>query len=87
MHLPRSVFSEKQTELILWVLRVTGVNYVPSVKTLKDLQKRLQGIAGVESLECAGSLGHIYWVNDMRRIIAQVNRVRSLMLCCTHSSR
>jgi hypothetical protein len=34
MHLPRSVFSHRQLELFLWLLKVNNVDDVPSVKSM-----------------------------------------------------
>ncbi|EAU90230.2 hypothetical protein CC1G_05768 [Coprinopsis cinerea okayama7 len=39
MHLPRSVFSQRQLELFLWLLRVNGVDDVPSVKAMKRINE------------------------------------------------
>jgi hypothetical protein len=72
MHLPRSIFSERQLGLLLWLLKVNGVEDVPSVKTMKELNQRLQDSLGVRTLEYDGSLGHKYYVNSLSDIIAQV---------------
>lgn len=75
MHLPRSVFSHRQLDLFLWLLRVNGVDDVPSVKTMQSLNERLQKLCGVESIRYNGALGHKYYVNNMAQIIAQVSPV------------
>jgi hypothetical protein len=72
MHLPRSVFSQKQLDLFLWVLRANKVDDVPSIKTMKDLNKELQGMCGIETIGYDGKLGHRYYVNNMSQILAQV---------------
>lgn len=72
MHLPRSVFSQKQLDLFLWLLRVNGVSDVPSVKTMKSLNEALQKMCGIDTLCYDGALGHRYYVNSLAQIIAQV---------------
>ncbi|KAJ8094148.1 hypothetical protein PM082_023356 [Marasmius tenuissimus] len=42
MHLPRSVFSERQPELFLWLLTINEVNDVPSVYQMKTINQKLQ---------------------------------------------
>lgn len=72
MHLPRSVFSHKQLDLFLWILRVNRVDDVPSLRTMKDLNKSLQRLCGIDTLEYSGVLGHRYHVNSLSQILAQV---------------
>lgn len=50
-----------------------GVQHVPSEHTMKDIDRVLQKICGVQSLRFAGALGHVYYTNDFAAIIAQVN--------------
>jgi len=73
MHLPRSVFSHKQLDLFLWILRVNQVDDVPSLRAIKDLNKSLQQLCGIDMLEYNGVLGHQYHVNSLSQILAQVN--------------
>ncbi|KAG8914033.1 hypothetical protein FRC02_005141 [Tulasnella sp. 418] len=70
-HLPRSVFSDKQLDLLLWLLQINGVDNVPSVFTMKEDQKGLQNLVGIDTTKYNGALGHTYYVNDIRQIIAQ----------------
>lgn len=79
MHLPRSVFSQHQLDLFLWLLKVNDVDSVPSVKTLKSLNATLQKMCGVESLLYDGALGHKYYVNSLSQIIAQVSNKTNLV--------
>lgn len=79
MHLPRSVFSQRQLELFLWLLRVNGVDDVPSVRTMVALNAALQKLCGIETIEYLGKHGHRYYVNDISQIIAQV-RVLSIIM-------
>jgi len=82
MHLPRSVFSRKQLDLFLWLLRVNNVDDVPSTKSLKTLNKILQNTCGIDTLAYEGNLGHRYHVNNMGQILAQVR----FCLIITHIS-
>ncbi|THU99664.1 hypothetical protein K435DRAFT_818510 [Dendrothele bispora CBS 962.96] len=72
MHLPRSVFSEKQLDLLMWLLHINQVPAeVPSVDSMKALNERLQKLYGINSIRKQGALGHVYYVNDLAQIIAQ----------------
>lgn len=72
MHLPRSVFSVRQSELFLWLLRVNGIQDATSVKTMKDLDAKLQGLYGIQTFEYKGAFGHTYYVNSLADIVSQV---------------
>lgn len=72
MHLPRSVFSHRQLDLFLWLLKVNDVDDVPSVKSIQALNALLQGLYGIDSIPYKGALGHNYFVNSLAQIIAQV---------------
>ena len=72
MHLPRSVFSEKQLDLFLWLLRFNDVDNIPSVKTMKALNETLQKSCGIDTIEYDGVLGNKYFVNNLAQILAQV---------------
>jgi hypothetical protein len=84
MHLPRSVFSKRQLDLFLWLLRVNGVHEVPSVRTLTSLNETLQKLCGVESIQYDGALGHRYYVNSLAQIIAQVCFIRQHLVYCSY---
>ncbi|KAK1221922.1 hypothetical protein PQX77_015250 [Marasmius sp. AFHP31] len=71
MHLPRSVFSTRQMDLFLWLLRINGVRDVPSTKTMKELNSNLQKLFGIQTYKYKGAFGHIYFVNSFADIIAQ----------------
>jgi hypothetical protein len=73
MHLPRSVFSHRQLELFIWLLKVNNVDDVPSVKSMQELNAMLQKLCGIESIAYNGALGHKYYVNSLAQIIAQVS--------------
>lgn len=73
MHLPRSVFSQRQLDLFLWLLKVNNVDDVPSVKSIQGLNATLQKLCGIDSIAYDGALGHKYYVNSLSQIIAQVS--------------
>lgn len=73
MHLPRSVFSHRQLDLFLWLLKVNDVDDVPSVRTMQTLNASLQRMCGIETIEYKGALGHTYHVNNLAQILAQVS--------------
>ncbi|KAJ3845757.1 hypothetical protein EV368DRAFT_70453 [Lentinula lateritia] len=61
MHLPRSVFSVRQLDLFLWLLRVNGIEDATSVKTMKDLDTKLQKLYGIQTYKYKGAFGHLYY--------------------------
>ncbi|KAJ7124727.1 hypothetical protein C8R43DRAFT_898835 [Mycena crocata] len=71
MHLPRSVFSHRQLDLFLWLLKVNNVDDVPSVKQMQKINLALQKVCGIDSIPYNGALGHKYFVNSLAQIIAQ----------------
>ncbi|KAI0311059.1 hypothetical protein OF83DRAFT_1177947 [Amylostereum chailletii] len=70
-HLPRSVFSDAQTEIILWGMSMFGISNLPSVGVMKALDADLQDLYGIRSIRYDGALGHPYYVNNLADIIAQ----------------
>ena len=76
-HLPRSVFSVKQLDLFLWLLRVNNVDYVPGVDGMKDLNKLLQCVCGIDTVGYDGILGHQY-VQNSRNC-----QIHKFVLTCT----
>ncbi|KAI0638708.1 hypothetical protein C8Q77DRAFT_1183595 [Trametes polyzona] len=70
-HLPRSVFSQRQLDLFLWLLRINDVDDVPSVRHILRLNAALQRACGIDSIAYKGVLGHTYYVNALDQIIAQ----------------
>jgi len=78
MHLPRSVFSERQIDLLLWLLRVNNIDNVPSVKSVKRIEDTIQQLCGIRSIPYDGALGHRYYVNSLSDIIRQVRCTMNL---------
>ncbi|KAI5986293.1 hypothetical protein EDC04DRAFT_2615136, partial [Pisolithus marmoratus] len=48
-HLPHSLFSDAQLQVILWGLSILGVDNVPSTRMLKDIDSSLQSQYGIPS--------------------------------------
>ncbi|KAL0058380.1 hypothetical protein AAF712_014941, partial [Marasmius tenuissimus] len=71
MHLPRSVFSERQLELFLWLLTINGVNDVPSVYQMKTINQKLQQWMGIETIKKISPFGNVYFQNKFSQIVAQ----------------
>lgn len=71
-NLPRSTFSDRQLKLMLWLLRSNLVQDVPSVDQMKEMQKGLQGLSGISTLQYAGKLGHTYYLNSFPDMVKQV---------------
>jgi hypothetical protein len=80
MHLPRSIYSETQLQGILWLLGVNHVRELPSVRQMKKLNMMLQNICGINTIPYNGILGHIYHVNSLSQILAQVCTIISDLL-------
>jgi hypothetical protein len=72
MHLPCSVFSHRQLDLFLWLLKVNNVDDVPSIKAMQNINATLQKMCGINSIPYSGVLGHCYFVNSLSQILAQV---------------
>ncbi|KAG1749271.1 hypothetical protein EDB19DRAFT_1629684 [Suillus lakei] len=82
MHLPHSVFSERQMDILLWLLRVNNVDNVPSVRSIKLIKDTIHRLCGIRSIPYDGALGHRFYVNSLSDIIRQemMNpRVRPLL--------
>ncbi|EEB93803.1 hypothetical protein MPER_07497, partial [Moniliophthora perniciosa FA553] len=58
-------------ELFLWLLKVNGVNNIPSVYQMKSINSKLQQWIGVETLQRTSPFGNVYHVNNLSPIVAQ----------------
>ena len=76
-HLPRSLFSDAQVETIIWACAALGVDELPSLETLKTIDKKLQALCGINTIRHDGQMGNLFYVNSLSNIIAQA---RSLLL-------
>lgn len=50
-----------------------GLKDLPSDRIMDDIDRALQRMCGIQSIRYSGKLGHVYYVNDLAAIIAQVN--------------
>lgn len=72
------MFSEKENSVVHWALLSLGIDNVPLEHKMKDVSMFLQRLCRLHSIWYKGSLGHVYYVNDLAGIIVQVsNRVES----------
>lgn len=71
-HVPRCAFSDRQNTVIHWALLALGVKDVPTQHAVDQVANSLQRYCGVASIRHEGALGHVYYVNDLAAIIAQV---------------
>lgn len=74
-HLPRCAFSVKQNAAIHWAMLALGVPDLPSDYDIDRTSKALQQLLGVQSIRYQGAMGHVYYVNDLAQLIAQVFRM------------
>jgi len=58
--------------VILWGMEVFGINGLPSVEVMKDIDQLLQSYCGVDTIRYEGAFGHVYYVNHLGKLIAQV---------------
>ncbi|KAJ7062391.1 hypothetical protein C8F01DRAFT_1082891 [Mycena amicta] len=72
-HVPRCAFSRTQNTAIHWAMNALGLRDLPSDRVMDDVDKILQPLCGIQSIRYSGKLGHIYYVNDLAAIIAQVS--------------
>jgi hypothetical protein len=72
MHLPRSAFSERQVDLLAWLLTANGVANIASAKSMKFFNKILQESCGTRTIGYTSPFGNHSYVNSLCDIIAQV---------------
>ncbi|KAH8809502.1 hypothetical protein DL96DRAFT_1440046, partial [Flagelloscypha sp. PMI_526] len=69
-NLARLRLSSTQLTLILWAMKMAGTPNVPSLYTFRKVQTKLCSQGGVPSIECKSSEGNVFFMNDIRKIIA-----------------
>ena len=52
---------------------VLGVDNRPSLFVLKTIDTMLQAMCGIGSIRHKGPLGHVYYLNDLAALLAQVS--------------
>ncbi|KAJ7855645.1 hypothetical protein B0H14DRAFT_3085413 [Mycena olivaceomarginata] len=70
-NLPRPRISSSLMHLFLWILKEAGCKDVPSFDLLRQVQKELRGQCGVPSIPCRSPQGNVFYMNDLRAIIAK----------------
>ncbi|KAG7093258.1 hypothetical protein E1B28_006941 [Marasmius oreades] len=57
-------------KMFIWALRELGVIQVPSFYALRKMQTKLRESQGVPCLECTSVQGNVFYINDVRTVIA-----------------
>lgn len=71
-NLPRLRLSSSQFKMILWIMEACGAKDVPSFNAFRAMQKQIRLTAGVKSEPHKSDLGNLFYVNDIRDLIAKV---------------
>ena len=71
-NMPRTRVSDALMKVFLWVLRESGVPDVPSLDRLREVQAMLRDLSGVPSKPHKSAHGNLFYMNDIRSIIAKV---------------
>jgi hypothetical protein len=59
-------------DIIRWGMEMFGVNNLPSSAVMKEIDEVLQMGCGIDTIRYKGPFGHLYYVNHLGSIIAQV---------------
>ncbi|KAJ6618046.1 hypothetical protein B0H10DRAFT_1796038 [Mycena sp. CBHHK59/15] len=74
-NLPRLRLSSSQFKMILWMMKECGAQDVPSFNAFRSMQKHIRETTGVRSEPHKSDLGNLFYVNDVRDLIAKVGRL------------
>jgi hypothetical protein len=77
--MPRLRVSDSLMRVFLWVLRESGAQDVPSFKQLRDVQAKLREASGVPSKLYKSAHGNVFYMNDIKKIVANVNQTAHYM--------
>jgi hypothetical protein len=72
-NLPRLRLSSSQLKMILWIMDACGARDVPSFNKFRAMQKHIRKTTGVRSEAHKSGLGNLFYVNDIRDLIAKVS--------------
>ncbi|KAJ6559708.1 hypothetical protein B0H19DRAFT_944520 [Mycena capillaripes] len=70
-NLPRLRLSSSQLKMILWIMKECGAKDVPSFNAFRDMQTHIRKMTGVKSEAHKSDLGNLFYVNDIRDLIAK----------------
>ncbi|KAK7041004.1 hypothetical protein R3P38DRAFT_2768420 [Favolaschia claudopus] len=73
-----SVFSQRQLDLFIWLLKVSNVDDVPSVKSMQELNAVLHNICGTESIAYDGALAICpnYCTEDSGKVLEEARQCK-----------
>ena len=72
-NIPRSVFSDADIEVIMWLLKMNGVPDVPtSTYKLKKIGTMVKESCNIEVRRFLGAFGHTYYVVSPKSLVAMV---------------
>ncbi|KAJ7614819.1 hypothetical protein FB45DRAFT_1108964 [Roridomyces roridus] len=70
-NLPRLRLSSSQLKMVLWIMKECGARDVPSFNEFRSMQTHIRKLVGVRSDLHKSDLGNIFYVNDIRDLIAK----------------
>ena len=70
-NLPHLRLSSSQLRMVLWAMKKCNPADVPSYETFRTVQKTFRETMGVRTVKCVSDLGNIFYINDVRDIIAR----------------
>ncbi|KAJ7466179.1 hypothetical protein B0H11DRAFT_1733316 [Mycena galericulata] len=70
-NLPRLRLSSSQLKMILWIMSQCGAKDVPSFNAFRAMQVHIRKMTGVRSEAHKSDLGNLFYVNDIRDLIAK----------------
>lgn len=80
-NLPRLRISESLMKLFLFFLKELGVKQVPTIGAFRKFQASLRTSgAGVPSIPCKSVQGKVFYLNDIRKLVANVSSYGSSAL-------
>lgn len=71
-NLSRLRLSSSQLRMILWIMQECGAKDVPSFNAFRSMQAHIRKMTGVRSEPHKSDLGNLFYVNDVRDLIAKV---------------
>ena len=78
--MPRLRVSDSLMKVFLWVLKESGAQDVPSFNRLRDVQTKLRETSGSPSKLYKSAHGNLFYMNDIRKIIANVGCLASHLI-------